>query len=355
MKDTIIKGTGDSRYLKSAIPADITHEQLVALLRDGTFPVDLAGVNPAGMQQVGDALNKATFLKDATAALYGLGAEAVPDEVLRILSRFQAGLGNEYVWRKQHDEYEYLQEARDNPGTSYTSNWINFAAWRGTVYYADTFTTIKGTYVLDRPVKCDTTYADPNILKGKYLILVESGVSNRMYYIDPASRVIFSNSYGCAASKGVIYTIRETLGVVDGYVNSPNSDAYPPRESDGFEYRSLGQLGDSARIETGSYVGTGTFGEANKNRLIFQLEPKLVLCCRKDWSLRWSTGGNLSSAGWSGSFLWFEPNKFVPVHWNSYSGCTFEKDANTLSWYSDGAGNQLNEASVTYNYLAIGV
>lgn len=34
----------------------------------------------------GTPLNKATFLKDATAALYGLGADAVPDEVLSILS-----------------------------------------------------------------------------------------------------------------------------------------------------------------------------------------------------------------------------------------------------------------------------
>ena len=36
--------------------------------------------------QPGTPLNKATFLKDATAALYGLGADAVPDEVLSILS-----------------------------------------------------------------------------------------------------------------------------------------------------------------------------------------------------------------------------------------------------------------------------
>lgn len=36
--------------------------------------------------QPGTPLNKATLLKDATAALYGLGADAVPDEVLNILS-----------------------------------------------------------------------------------------------------------------------------------------------------------------------------------------------------------------------------------------------------------------------------
>lgn len=35
--------------------------------------------------QAGDELNKATLLKDATAALYGLGADAVPDEVLALI------------------------------------------------------------------------------------------------------------------------------------------------------------------------------------------------------------------------------------------------------------------------------
>ena len=50
--------------------------------------------------QVGAPLTKATFLKDATAALYGLGTGAVPDDVLHLLSRFQSGLGNEYLWKK---------------------------------------------------------------------------------------------------------------------------------------------------------------------------------------------------------------------------------------------------------------
>ena len=37
--------------------------------------------------QQGDPLNKATLLKDATAALFGLGADAVPDDVLGLLSK----------------------------------------------------------------------------------------------------------------------------------------------------------------------------------------------------------------------------------------------------------------------------
>ena len=36
---------------------------------------------------VGDPLNKNTFLKDATAALFGLGPDAVPDDVIKCAAR----------------------------------------------------------------------------------------------------------------------------------------------------------------------------------------------------------------------------------------------------------------------------
>ena len=59
--------------------------------------------------QDGTPLNKASLLKDATAALFGLGADAVPDDVLGVLSRFQNGLGNEYVWAKGGYSPEYAK------------------------------------------------------------------------------------------------------------------------------------------------------------------------------------------------------------------------------------------------------
>lgn len=66
MRDSIIKNTGNSRYLKSAISATTTWEQFRASLIAGTLPIDLNGINTAGWQQVGDALNKANLLSDAT-------------------------------------------------------------------------------------------------------------------------------------------------------------------------------------------------------------------------------------------------------------------------------------------------
>ncbi|WP_298030308.1 hypothetical protein, partial [uncultured Dysosmobacter sp.] len=42
---------------------------------------------PGAVDEEGTLVNKSTLLKDATAALYGLGTEAVPDEVLAALSK----------------------------------------------------------------------------------------------------------------------------------------------------------------------------------------------------------------------------------------------------------------------------
>lgn len=85
MQDQIIKGSGNSRYLRSV--SDIltqypTYQAFAQALAAGTFPVDLAGLNAAGIAQQGTALSKANLLKDTTAALFSLPATATPDEAL---------------------------------------------------------------------------------------------------------------------------------------------------------------------------------------------------------------------------------------------------------------------------------
>lgn len=85
MQDGIINGVGNSRFLKS-VPAFLslypTYEAFTQALIEGTLPIDLNGINEAGWAQAGTPLNKASLLKDTTAALYGLGTDAVPDDVL---------------------------------------------------------------------------------------------------------------------------------------------------------------------------------------------------------------------------------------------------------------------------------
>lgn len=96
MKDAILKGTGDSRYLKSKIPTGTTWEQALAMLNAGTFPVDLNGINSEGFQQLGTALNKANLLKDAVVSKLGMTGDKTPNDMFGVL----ADCGNLHVWRK---------------------------------------------------------------------------------------------------------------------------------------------------------------------------------------------------------------------------------------------------------------
>lgn len=101
MDDMIIKGTGNSRWLKSV--ANImtlypTYESFAEALAAGTFPIDLNGINPAGVEQAGTKLSKSNLLTDATAAGMGLTAAATPDQALNKLRQLvqtaQSGVDN---------------------------------------------------------------------------------------------------------------------------------------------------------------------------------------------------------------------------------------------------------------------
>lgn len=75
MKDFIPKGTGNSRWMKSSIPTGTTWEEALAMLRAGTFPFDLNGINSAGVAQMGMAMNTANLFSGETEAKYPDGVD----------------------------------------------------------------------------------------------------------------------------------------------------------------------------------------------------------------------------------------------------------------------------------------
>lgn len=88
MTDGIIKGNGNSRYLKTvadALTLYPTYEDFITALVAGTLPIDLNGINAEGWSQLGTALNKANLLADTTASKFGLGAAAVPNDVFNAI------------------------------------------------------------------------------------------------------------------------------------------------------------------------------------------------------------------------------------------------------------------------------
>lgn len=99
MKDLVTRGTGNSRWLKSSIPAGTTWEEALALLRAGNFPIDLKGLNSAGVSTAGSAYNKANVLPDSLCTSLGItSATAEPKDawnaVLQKITTLNTSLTN---------------------------------------------------------------------------------------------------------------------------------------------------------------------------------------------------------------------------------------------------------------------
>ena len=107
----------------------------------------------------------------------------------------------------------------------------------------------------------------------------------------------------------------------------------------------LGTIGHNLRIQTGSYVGTGTYGQSNPKSLTFDLYPVVVMIAA-------ATDGHaippcilmrgipisIFSAGSLGSDALY-------VTWGEHS----------VSWYSKSSTfSHANEDGATYRYLVLG-
>lgn len=77
MQDGIIKGTGNSRYLKSVsnfLNLYPNYEAFAQALVNGTLPIDLNGINTDGWRQLGTLLDTNTLLAQSVATYLGLDA-----------------------------------------------------------------------------------------------------------------------------------------------------------------------------------------------------------------------------------------------------------------------------------------
>lgn len=132
------------------------------------------------------------------------------------------------------------------------------------------------------------------------------------------------------------------------YVSSPDRNAYPDSGNEGiFSYQYLGvpfeNAREGAKIVTGSYAGTGTYGSGNDNTLTFESTPKLlfIACDPNVYRAIIMTigGGTVMLFGSSGSGV-----DTMPVSYTE----------NSISWRNtSSAEKQLNKAGVIYEYIAI--
>ena len=158
------------------------------------------------------------------------------------------------------------------------------------------------------------------------------------------------SDYGIYMSNGYTVTAKYVSNEAGSwqYLQSSSRSAYPDSgTSGGYEYEYLGIPFDNAvtapKIESGSYVGTGTYNSASPNTLTFGFVPQLV-------------------------FIFMSPSPRIAVAANGQSvfrsdisetssiGYTDVKwDGNSMSWYNrTNADEQLNKNGQTYHYIAIG-
>ena len=107
-------------------------------------------------------------------------------------------------------------------------------------------------------------------------------------------------------------------------------------------------LSGFARIETGSYVGTGTYGQENPNTLTFGFVPKV-------WG--WFGYKNANGAIFFPSaelFPWGEGTINVGIATGRADACFPTYQNSSVSWFANSVNVQANQSGYTYYYFAIG-
>ena len=111
-----------------------------------------------------------------------------------------------------------------------------------------------------------------------------------------------------------------------------------------------------AKIQTGSYVGTGTYGANNPCSLTFDFEPNFLIITPV--SEDYNPGYGLDAKQFPLNFFVGNIYKYYGPYGdvNEYEGIYGKYINNTFYWYCYGKGTeyQLNTNGRTYYYYAIG-
>ena len=406
--------------------------------------------------QEGTPLNKASLLKDATAALYGKTNAAVPDDILSLLSKSTLAqikekytkttigtlaVGKTITLNISGKAKEFIVVHQGKPSSLYDDScggtWLLMKdiyenrVWQSgninkyessdiNTYLNSTFLNLFDSNIKDaiKQVKIPyrknggsggTDQSGANGLPAKIFLLSSYEVgwttsNSSQFPVDGAKLDYFvassggnskriANFNGAAArwwlrSPNAAYTSNVWIVDIDGvHYNYYASSSYGIRpalilpstfaiytDSSGNIYTEqeyettitdvlgnliaipAGQIKDGVKLATGSYTGTGTYGESHPNSLTFDFEPKLVIVYQQNLY----DADKITTQSYWGIFTQFtilrsasSSNRFgascvAPLAWG-----------NTLTWWtrsndSDAADYQGNVLNNVYQYIAIG-
>lgn len=213
MIDSVIAGTGNSRYLRTSISASTTWEEALTMLRAGTFPIDLAGINLSGFTTLGTALNSDSLLKSAIITALGLEADATPSDaweaVLALIATKQDTLTFDDTPTSGSTNPVTsggIYDAIDNAATKTDTITLASASWSGSDPYTQTVT-LSG-YTVTANTRVDIA-CDYNALNA----MAADGVTT--LYFENSNGTITAYSVGAAPSSDVTVfaNIYETIAL----------------------------------------------------------------------------------------------------------------------------------------------
>lgn len=333
---------------------NITMKQFNGTDYDTLYPKTVAS-------QIPDVFSKTETVNAEMLSKYGLGASGTPNDVFGVLSRFNSGLGNEYLWERHK---EVVNETLTNLATETLVNGSD-SSESVTIYYSDEVViSAPNNWSLKNPTTLSVSYngyTKANVLAGKYYSNWKSNTSTPSSGNSALRKGSATGTATRDASSGYkVYFPSQfvtaiSIGVTPSeYFNSPDPSAYPPAVSDGYVYNSLGQLGSASHIEVISYVGTGTVGSNNPTSLTFKMPPKLFLI---------QVGKE--NVAYSNFLVARNIDRGDSISGSSYysNNITWTNLGKTVSWYCTGgwgglssigadAKGQMNSSGVTYTVIA---
>lgn len=310
-----------------------------------------------------NSFTKAETMTTATAERFGLGVDAVPNDVFAFLGKYNLhwwrmrGYGSHYEAFVQSDEEQLTWSVPSSSGAYF--------------YYSDAITVSQtdGKISLVNPQRAHNKWGqgDYSYVVGRYVAREEYENLDSVYKFD--TDVTYTSS-------GVDSTLRTVFKggvqtIIGIYVEkttdwqlvfSHDANAYPKSGVvDGFEYQYFGvpfeKFPTMPQIATGNYVGTGMYGQNNPNSLSFDFIP-LLIGISIDYHASNQTasaiftcpdiGGKYNSGGGARGIA-VVSTSVVKIY--PYASA----DGKTVYWVSpDSTQHQFNDNGIVYNYFAIG-
>lgn len=254
------------------------------------------------------------------------------------------------VGTQEYTDWEYLQSNNRNAysDTGYSNVYVvelgpmssgvqitNAYETRNIYYSSEVGFNNDGTPYLIGETSLSINYnsgADTfNLLKGKYVrnIWYSNSASSDIYFLPSDTTIGPDNGYVVA---NTAYKVGSKL---------------TPVLIDGYEYEFLGKPLDNAvtasKIEIGSYVGTGAYGQNNPNTLTFPQKPKLVL---------FGSAESVETQGYTNQgFIYYGITTIFTTNTSSDYINDVTYSGNTMSWYCEkSASAQYNNQKTTYYY-----